>query len=383
MTPWRYPLFSSCIIKEDVDAAAVALSSGWLTAGPRVSAFEEAFASAIGLSDAVLVSSGTAALHLALLAAGVGTNDEVILPSLTFVSAAAMVRLVGAIPVFADIKSPVEPYLDVLSAEKLVTSSTRAVIVMHYGGQGRNLAAYAAFAQRYNLVLIEDAAHMGWPGQWCPELGQLSDFTCFSFYSTKPLGLGEGGLVTGRKGSLLSSLRRLRSHDLTVTGLERHNKVTVDYDVQRIGFNYRPTEITAAIGLSKCRRAENDRLHRLALARRYGECLAEVSGISLPLSDGAQNSAHHLMPLLLGAAIDRERFVTSLHGKGVQTGRHYVPIHFLTAYRNECFARIPLKQTELASARLVSVPLHSDLSIEDIDAICSLIKVAAAWSIKK
>lgn len=383
MSNWRFPLFSAATQPLDAEAAAEVIRDGWLTAGPKVEAFENRFAAALGVPEAVMVSSGTAALHLALLACGIGPGAEVILPSLTFVSAAAMIRATGALPVFGDVSAVDRPHLDSGAAARLITPATRAVMVMDYSGLVGDTAAYVNLAREHRLYLIEDAAHVGWPGLWAREVGRGSDFTCFSFYATKPFGLGEGGMIVSPHRELLAKTRRWRSHDLSITARERSRQVVGDYDVAGVGFNYRPTEVTAAMGLNRSERAESEWQHRLQVAQLYARRLTGIPGVCLPLSASAVRSAHHLMPLLLDEQIPRDQFTAMLHHRGIQTGRHYPPIHTFSGYQAPTLQpRQPLPFTIDAAERLVSLPLHNALSLQDVQTICDEVeKVAARFSI--
>jgi dTDP-4-amino-4,6-dideoxygalactose transaminase len=358
----------------EIEAVTGVLRSGWLSAGPQTRAFEQEFAAALGVPDAVAVSSGTAALHLAVRSLRLVPGDQVILPSLSFVAAAAMVVLEGGTPVFADVCSEQDLTVDPERVRGLVTGRTRAIVAMHYGGYPADLVALRRIAGTHALQLIEDAAHAP-VVRYAPAtaaatgpavLGALGDLGCFSFFATKNLTTGEGGMVVARDRTVLEWIRRARSHALTTSTWDRHQSGDTGYDVPEVGLNYRPTEITAAIGRVQLGRLPAEREHRRRLVTAYRELLAAVPGLVVPFAGHAGDCAHHLLAVLLPPGTDRAHLRAALTRAGIQTSVHYPPTHQLSLYRTRYPAAAgTLPVTERVAGRLLSLPLHTRMSVDD------------------
>lgn len=360
-------LADTVIGDEEIEAVSRVLRSGWLSSGPEVAAFEAEFAAALGVSRATAVSSGTAALHLALLALGVGPDDEVIVPSLTFVASASTVVLAGARPVFCDIRSESDLTLDPDHVARLLTPRTRAIVAMHYGGWSADLPALRDLADEAGVALVEDAAHapiLAGPGGM---RGTVADVGCFSFFATKNLTTGEGGMVVARDPDLLDRARLLRSHAMTV-GWDRQKGRIGSYDVVDFGLNYRLTEVAAAIGRVQLTRLGTDRASRGAVDASYRRSLA-----ALPLRtpfDATLPSAHHLFPVILAPGADRDRVQRMLAEARVQTSVHFPPVHLFSAYRRRFgTGEGDLPRTEHIASRLLSLPLHANLMAADVELV--------------
>jgi dTDP-4-amino-4,6-dideoxygalactose transaminase len=366
-SPWAVTLAEPVIGTEEVAAVSRVLLSGWLSAGPETAAFEAEFGTAIG-APAAAVSSGTAALHLALLALGVGPGDEVIVPSLTFVATASTVVLVGARPVFADVRAEDDLTIDPDDVARRLTTRTRAIVAVHYGGWPADVRALRKLADRAGVSLVEDVAHA--PLVQTPEgmLGTVGDAGCFSFFATKNLTTGEGGLVVARDRQVIDRVRLLRSHAMTANTWDRHHGRASGYDVVDIGLNYRPTEVAAAIGRVQLGRLGADREVRAAVFARYCQRLA-----SLPVTlawPRSTRSAYHLLPILLPEGADREAVQARLADVGIQSSVHYPPIHLFSAYRLRFGTGDgDLPRTEGLAGRLLSLPMHARLTTGDVELV--------------
>lgn len=374
---WRVVLFDVDIGDEEIAAVVQVLHSGWLSMGAVTAAFEQAFADAHEVPSAVAVSSGTAALHLAALALGLGPGDEVIMPSLTFVASAATVLLTGARPVFADIKGPHDLTLDPEDVAQRITPRTRAIVAMHYGGYAADMAALAALARQHDLRLIEDAAHAPQVRTAQGMLGTLGDIGCFSFFSTKNMTTGEGGMVVARDPDMLSRMRAMRAHCMTASSWDKHHGRASGYDVDGVGLNYRPTDISSALGRVQLGKLRTDRERRTALVQQYRTLLADVPELELPFTDRDGDSAHHLFPVLLLDGLERSVLQEQLKAAGIQSSVHYPPIHLFSYYRRQCGGQPgSLPRTEDVAARLVSLPLHVRMTEQQVELVARTVRAA-------
>ena len=365
-------LVSEPILGEEEKAAlAAVIDSGWVTMGDRVQEFEQAFARLHEAEDSIAVGSCTAALHLILHALGIGPGDEVLVPSLTFVATANSVLYVGARPVFVDIESPQAPLMSLEDAEAKCTARTKAVIVVHFGGYLAHRDAWQSFARRKGLLLIEDAAHA--PG--LPAAGTFGEAAAFSFYGNKNMTTAEGGAVIARSRSLRETIRRARSHGMTSGTRQRLDSRSPDYDVTILGFNYRMDELRAAVGLAQLKRLPewNDIRRRLSL--HYRQLIAgHCPSVMVPFSD-PWPSAHHLMPVVLPTAVNRQAVIDRLRKRGIQTTVHYPPVHRLTLY-NDLYPDSHLPQTEEFARRELTLPLHPRMTPETVELVVNSLAAA-------
>jgi dTDP-4-amino-4,6-dideoxygalactose transaminase len=364
---WKIPLSDLDYGEEEEKAVLGVLRSRWLTMGDVTHRFEKAFADYCGVKHAVAVSNGTVALHLACLAAGIGPGDEVIVPALTFVATVACVRYVGATPVFADINSHDDLTLSPISAESLITSRTRAIILMHYGGYMCNIPAFRELAKKYDLILIEDAAHA--PGaelDGC-RAGAWGLVSAFSFFSNKNLATGEGGMLTTNDDEIATRLRLLRSHGMSTLTWDRHQGHAWSYDVVDLGYNYRPSEIISALGLAQLSRLDRNNQCRRALALTYRKYLAEFAPqITVPFTAHPGVSVCHIMPILLPEGVERMDFMDQMKEYGIQTSIHYPFILEFSAYRVKDVRRSRLPFTRDVAQREVTLPLFPLMSTSDV-----------------
>lgn len=368
MSAWRVPL-SDVIVDDDlVDAGLDTLRSGWWSMGPRVEAFEGAFAEFCGAHHAVAVANGTAALHLALLAVGCGPGDEVVVPSLNFVAAANTIVHTGATPVFCDIVGESELNMDPVDVEAALTPRTKAIVALHYGGYACDMDALRALADRNGLAIVEDAAHAPGATYHGRSCGTLGDVGCFSFFANKNLPVGEGGMMVTDDDALAERLRLLRSHGMTTLTWDRHRGHASSYDVVLPGFNYRLDELRAAMGAVQLRRLPAENEGRARVVARYRDELGGRDGIAMPFVDlGDRKPSYHLAVIVLPAGTDRDAVRGALGEARIQTSVHYPPIHTFTAYRDR--DNRPLPRTDAVAGRMLTLPLFGRMSDAQIDAV--------------
>lgn len=354
------------------------LASGWITTGPKTKAFEAAFANAVNAKHAIAVNSCTAALHLALEAAGVRAGDEVITTPYTFAASAEVIRYFGATPVFVDVDRRtfnIDPAL----VRDAITEKTKAIIPVHIAGLACDLDALRAL----NIPIIEDAAH-AFPSTYNGRtIGSIGDFTCFSFYATKTIATGEGGMLCTNDDAHAERARIMSLHGISRDAWKRYTaEGSWVYDVIAPGFKYNLTDIASALGLAQLERAEAMRARREEIAKRYDEAFA---GDLFELPQRANGHAWHLYMLRLQLdrwRIDRAAFIAELKARNIGTSVHFIPLHVQPYYRDlygftpESF---PIAYGEYL--REVSLPIYSKMTDEDVESVIDAIRdVARAFA---
>jgi dTDP-4-amino-4,6-dideoxygalactose transaminase len=357
MIPVMRPWFG----KEEAEAAAEAVASGWVAQGPRVQEFEEAFAAGIGAPYAVAVSSGTAALHLALIAAGIGPGDEVIVPSLSFIATTNAVRYVGAQPVFADVDLATQNLIPE-TVQPHLTGRTRAVILVDQAGMPADLDEMRALCDPLRITVIEDAACAAGSTYRTSPVGAGAALATFSFHPRKLLTTGEGGMLTTSDGSIAARIRRLREHGMNISATERHrSRQPVIEHYAEVGFNFRMTDVQAAIGLVQLRKLPQMVARRRVLARRYQEMLSGVPGLLMaddpPYGESNYQSFWMLLPEQ--SAVGRDDLIGLLAAAGVSARRGIMAAHLEPAYAG-FMASLPV--TERLTKRSLILPLFHQMT---------------------
>jgi perosamine synthetase len=351
---------------EEETAVLEVLRSGWLSQGPRVAEFENRFAEYVGAKHAIAVSSCTTALHLALVAARIGAGDEVLCPSLSFIATANSIRYVGATPVFVDI-DPMTFNLDPNRVEEAITPRTRAILVVHQIGLPAAISEMLEIARRRNLIVVEDAACAIGSVYQGQRIGLPHAFlACFSFHPRKILTTGEGGMVTTSDERLAERLRHLRQHAMTTSDLSRHKSQTVmseSYD--EVGYNYRMTDLQAAIGLIQLGRVEGFVTRRRSLASRYSEELARLGWLLSPYepSDCRHNFQSYMVRLRQDAPVSRDALMQELLDRGISTRRGIMASHRELPYRDAKWDK-ELIQTNAITDESIILPLFHQMTEE-------------------
>jgi len=358
--------------EEEIQEVVETLRSGWLTTGPRTKVFEDAFAEYTGASHAIGLSSCTAALHLALVALGVGPGDEVITTPLTFAATANTILMTGARPIFVDVKENTYN-LDPELIERAITKRTRAIIPVHIGGLPAELGAILRLAERYDLRVIEDAAHAAGARYGTAKVGSISDVTCFSFYVTKSITTGEGGMLTTNIGDLVDRIRRLSLHGLSRDAWDRYSaKGSWYYEIIDLGYKYNMSDIQAAIGLHQLAKIDGFTRKRREIAAAYNEAFRELPEIMLPPTDSPMaEHIYHLYTVRLDLKrlrISRDRFIQALRAENIGTSVHFIPLHLHPFYRKEFgFRRGELPVAEAVFDSIISFPVYPRMTAADVD----------------
>lgn len=374
----------------DIDGGELAqvrevLESGWVTTGPKTRQFEAEFATAVEAGQAIAVNSCTAAMHLALEAAGLGPGDEVITTPYTFAATAEVIRYFNARPVLVDI-CPEDFNIDPAQVEAAASERTRAIIPVHIGGAPAELEAIYAIAHRHGLTVIEDAAHAfparyhGRPiGSAAAHLNdRVVSFTCFSFYATKTITTGEGGMITTEDEELADRCRVMALHGISKDAWKRYTaEGSWYYEIIAPGFKYNLSDLAAALGLAQLAKAEAMRQRREAIAGRYNEAFAPIPALQIPVMRPNLQHAWHLYMLRLHLdrlAIDRAQFIEELNERRIGTSVHFIPLHLHPYYRQTYGYRpedFPVAYREYR--REISLPIYSKMTAQDVEDVITAV----------
>ena len=369
--------------RPDIGEAEIAevvatLRSGWLTTGPKTKEFERSFAAYVGAKHAVAVNSCTGGLHVALAARGIGPGDEVIVPTMTFCATANVVVHVGATPVLVDVE-PDTLNIAPEAIEAAITPRTRAVIPVHLYGHPCDMDRLLDLARAHGLLVIEDAAHAvgaEWRGR---RVGSLGDATAFSFYATKNMTTGEGGMVTTDDEEWADRMRVWLLHGMSRDAWKRYAaNGSWYYEVVLPGLKYNMTDLQAALGLRQLERLEEMLRRRAAIAARYTEAFRDLPELILPAHRPEVRHAWHLYPIRVRherMTIGRNEFIEALRREGIATSVHFIPLHRHPYYRDRFGLRpADFPVADDAYQRLVSLPLYSRMSDRDVEDVIEAVR---------
>jgi perosamine synthetase len=369
---------------DEADVAAVlgVLRSDWLTTGPKVGEFEEAFAAAVGARYAVAVSSGTAALHAAVFAAGVGPGDEVITTPMTFAATANSVRFQGGTVVFADVQ-PDTLNIDPVQIKANITPKTKAVIAVDFSGQPADLDDIRDLPGGDGLIAIEDAAHALGATYQTRRVGSLAPLTTFSLHPVKHITTGEGGIVTTDDATLVERLRLFRNHGITTDHRQRENQGFWYYEMVDLGYNYRLTDIQCALGLSQLKKLPGWLMRRREIASRYTESFSGLAEVEVPRVREDRQSAWHLYILRLHLdrlRVGRDHIFRALRAENIGVNVHYIPVPWHPYYQRIGYRRGQWPVAETEYERLISLPIWPGMTDEDVtDVVKAVHKVINAF----
>ncbi len=375
---WRIPLADINLGDEEITAVTDVLKSRWLTMGAVTQEFEEAFRKFSGAKFALAVTNATAALHMACLAAGLKPGDEVILPSLTFVATANAVRYTGAQTVFAEICGEDDLNISPESVRSKITSRTKAIMVVHYGGYACAMPEIIKIAEENNLILLEDAAHASGSYLDGRMLGTWGRVGCYSFFSNKNMTTGEGGMAVTNDEEAYKKMMLIRSHGMTSLTWDRHRGHAWSYDVVDLGYNYRIDEIRAAVGLEQLKKLNGFNEKRRQITLEYINLIHEnCPEVKIPFEHHPGISACHLFAVLLPLGIVRTEFMEKMKVAGIQTSIHYPLIHQFSFYdQDPSIERQSLPLTESIACREVTLPLYPGMTSNDVKYVVESMKEA-------
>ena len=372
------PIAKPLIDTAEADAAREAVLSGWVSQGPQVAAFEREFATVVGAAHACAVSNCTTALHLALLAAGVSAGDEVITASHSFIASANSIRYCGAVPVFVDI-DPATYNIDPARVAEAITGRTKAMLVVHQMGMPCDLASLLPLAKRHGIVLIEDAAcaigsQVNFDGKWQAIGKPHGELACFSFHPRKVVTTGEGGMVTTADPDHDRQIRLWRQHGMNVPDTVRHHSPQVvfeEYDC--LGYNYRMTDIQAAVGRKQLERLPELIVRRRVIASRYVELLGDIEDLVLPFEPAWARSNWQSYCVRLPGRVDQRTVMQNLLDQGIATRRGIMCAHREAPYAAESH-RHDLRQSELAQDHAILLPLYAQMTESEIAQVAGALR---------
>ena len=363
---------------EEISAVVETLRSGWLTTGPRVHEFENAFANYVGAANAVAVNSCTAALHLALDAIGLREGDEVLVPTMTFAATAEVVHYFKARPILVDCE-PDTLNIDPANLERAISPRSRAIIPVHYAGHPCEMNRITEIARSHQLHVIEDAAH-ALPASYRGRMvGTLGNLACFSFYATKTLCTGEGGMVTTANAEYAGRVRTMSLHGISKDAWKRYSaEGSWYYEIVAPGFKYNMTDIAAALGLAQLAKCGRMREARRRIAGIYDQGLESLGKVATPVVRDGVEHAWHLYPMRLELEqlrISRDEFVAMMREHNIGTSVHFIPLHLHPYYRNtHQYRPQDFPNASDAYKRLVSLPIYPSMTNDDASDVIQAVR---------
>ena len=364
------PYGRQSVSEADIQAVVEVLRSDWLTTGPKVGEFEEAFAARVGAKHAISFSSGTAALHAAAFAAGLKAGDEAISTPMTFAATANCVLYQTATPVFADVSKDTLN-LDPEQVESRITPRTRAILPVDYAGHPADLAPIIEIARRHKLLVIEDACHALGAIYRERRVGSIADMTVFSFHPVKHITTGEGGMVSTNNPQFAETLGRFRNHGISSDARQRQSAGQWHYEMVLLGFNYRLSDIVCALGIQQLKKLDANLKRRREIAAQYTAAFQEIPGVIPPSVRREVNPAWHLYPIRLNLeklTADRAQIFRALRAENIGVNVHYIPVHRHRYYREQFgYKGGEFPVAEDAYERLISLPIFHGMSEQDVE----------------
>ncbi len=367
------PIAKPYLTANEAQAAYDTILTGWITQGPRVAEFEEKFASYTAAKYAVAVSNCTTALHLSMIVAGIGAGDEVICPSMSYIATANSIKYTGATPVFAEI-IPDTYNLDPIDTEKKITPKTKAILLVHQIGMPADIDAFTSLAAKYNLKLIEDAACAVGSAYKGKKIGSHSELVCFSLHPRKVISTGDGGFITTNREDYYLRMKLLRQHGMSVNDRVRHESSKVIFeDHIEVGYNYRMTDIQAAVGIKQLEKLDWIIEERRKIAMQYHDAFKNIDCIRLPVEKESYYSNYQSYSVYLkdNCPVSRNDLMQKMLDAGIATRRGIMTSHRETAYKTE-YAGISLPASEKACDNSIILPLYIPMDSRDIETVIKI-----------
>lgn len=368
------PIAKPFLTQDEAQNAYETILTGWVTQGPKVEEFEKKFADYVGAKYAVAVSNCTVALHLAMILAGIKEGDEVICPSMSYIATANSIRYVGANPVFAEVTDDFN--LDIKDVEKKITTKTKAILLVHQVGNPADIEGFKQLCQRHNLELIEDAACAVGSSYQGRKIGSHSNLVCFSFHPRKVITTGDGGMITTGNEHFYRRAKLLRQHSMSVSDRERHRSEKIIFeDHLEVGFNYRMTDIQAAVGIKQLEKLDFIVSERRKIAMRYNEAFKGLKGVVLPVEakDTFRNYQSYVLTFKKDSRISRNQFMERMLKEGIATRRGIMTAHREVAYKEVC-SNVSLPVSEYLADNSVILPLFYPMSEDTIATVIETVR---------
>jgi perosamine synthetase len=365
----KIPYFIPSINEQDKKFVSNALGQRWLTNGPMLKKFEKKFSKTVRTKYAMGVNSATSALHLSLRSLNITAADEIIVPTFTFSATANAVEFCGAKPVLADVDYDDFNILP-KEIERRITKKTKGIILVHYGGQSCDMDEILKISNKYKVPIIEDCAHaLGstYKNKMCGSFGISG---CFSFYPTKIITTGEGGMISTNRINIYKKILKLRTHGMSIRPEDREKRGQWSYDVTGLGYNYRLDEIHSALGLSQIMRLEQFNKKRMKLAKEYSKKLEKIKGIITPKIHDNRKHIFHLYSIKIDKEfhLSRDELFKKLYKKGIGTSVQYIPLHLLTHFKkkyNEKKDHFP--NSNILKNQVLCLPIYPDMTMKQLD----------------
>lgn len=370
------PVGKPVLDEKEVEAVSAVLRSGWLTTGPSVKAFEEGMKEYVGAKHAVGLTSCTGGLHISLSALGIGKGDEVIVPTYTFAATGHVIDWVGAKPILVDVEKDTFN-IDPKKAEAAITARTKAIMLVHFAGHSCDMDAFMVLAKKHNLYIIEDAAHAIGTSYKGKKIGTFGISTVFSFYATKTITTGEGGMLTTNDEEFGKKIKRYSYFGVDKDAFNRYSdKGTWYYEIIDLGYKYNMDNIQGAMGVEQLKKIGGFLEQKKKLVQRYNKLLKDVKGVTTPIEKPYTTHSWHLYPILLDPQVmDRDTFILKLREQNIGTSVHFIPLHLHPYYqRVHGHKKGDFPNAEYIYEREVSLPLFAGMSEKDVDDVVDAIK---------
>ena len=369
----KVPYFLPWITSKDKQAVMKALDQRWLTNGPTLKKFEERIQKFIGSKYASGVGNATQALHLVMKSIGIGSNDEVIVPTFTFAATANSVSFCGAKPVLVDVDS--ETFnISLKEIKKKISKKTRAIITVHYGGQSCDMDEICSIAKNKNLLVVEDCAHALGSTYKNKKCGNIGTAGCFSFYPTKVITTGEGGMVTTNNSKINNKVNQLKNQGMNILPTKREKSFQWKYDIEDLGYNYRLDEIRSSLGLSQIQRINDINKRRIKIAQKYDKLLSKIKGISIPKTRSDRNHIYHLYSIKIQKDyhLNRDELFRQLGKNGIGASVQYYPLHLMSYnkkyYKNK---KREFPNSNILKDQVLCLPIYPQMNSKQIDYVVS------------